>query len=210
MLRDMEQRRIVREVTHLVDVVRARLGDLASEVAKFGTVGLMALVVDVGLFNLLRFAGPDGEGVLFDKPLTAKLLSVIVAITFSYYANRAWTYGDRARTGFGREYLLFLVVNGIATAIALATLWTSHYALGLTSPLADNISANVVGLALGTLFRFWAYRTYVFPESPSVEANSDEELAGSSSATSISSSAGAEAGSVTAASSGHRSPLATE
>lgn len=148
-----------------LDTLRLRLGGLLAEVAKFGTVGLMALVVDVGLFNLLRFAGPDGEGVLFDKPLTAKLLSVIVAITFSYYANRHWTYRDRARSGFGREYVLFVSINGIATVIALGTLWTSHYALGLTSPLADNISANVVGLALGTMFRFWAYRTYVFPES---------------------------------------------
>ena len=43
------------------------------EVAKFGVVGLVALVVDVGLFNLLRFAG--GEGPMYDKPLTAKIVS---------------------------------------------------------------------------------------------------------------------------------------
>ena len=156
--------------------LRWRLGGLMTEVAKFGTVGLMALVIDVGLFNLLRFAGPDGEGVLFEKPLTAKLLSVVVAITFSYFMNRHWTYGHRDRTGFRREYVLFVVVNGIATLIALLTLWTSHYALGLTSPLADNISANVIGLVLGTMFRFWAYRTYVFPVSPS-EAESEDDTA---------------------------------
>ena len=38
----------------------------------------------------------------------------------------------------------------------------SHYVLDLRSPLADNISANGVGLVLGTLFRFWAYRRFVF------------------------------------------------
>jgi putative flippase GtrA len=157
-------------ITGALDTVRWRLSGLLAEIAKFGTVGLMALVVDVGLFNLLRFAGPDGEGLLYAKPLTAKLLSVVVAITFSFYANRHWTYRDRARTGFGREYVLFVTINGVATLIALGTLWTSHYALGLTSPLADNISANVVGLVLGTLFRFWAYRTYVFPEEASAEA----------------------------------------
>ncbi len=159
----------------VIDTIRWRLGGLLAEAAKFGTVGLMALVIDVGLFNLLRFAGPGGEGVLFEKPLTAKLLSVIVAITFSYFVNRHWTYGDRDRTGFRREYVLFLVVNGIATFIALLSLWTSHYALGLTSPLADNISANVVGLALGTIFRFWAYRTYVFPKGSAAESPEDLE-----------------------------------
>jgi len=150
-----------------VDRLRWRFGSLFSEVAKFGTVGLMALVIDVGLFNLLRFVGPDGEGWLYDKPLTAKVISVVVAVTFSYFMNRNWTYSERARSGFGREYVLFFVINGIAMVIALGTLWFSHYVLGFTSPLADNISANVVGLVLGTLFRFWAYRTYVFPVTDS-------------------------------------------
>ena len=47
-------------------------------------------------------------------------------------------------------------------AIAVATLGISHYVLGFTSPLADNIAANGVGLALGTAFRFWSYRRWVF------------------------------------------------
>ena len=46
---------------------------LGSEVAKFGTVGAVAFVIDVGLFNILR------AGVLSDSPLTAKTISVIVA-----------------------------------------------------------------------------------------------------------------------------------
>ena len=54
----------------------------------------------------------------------------------------------------------------LGTAIATTCLAISHYALGFTSALADNISANVIGLVLGTMFRFWAYRTYVFSETP--------------------------------------------
>ena len=141
-----------------------RFEGLLQQIAKFGVVGLVALVVDVGLFNLLRFAG--GEGPLYDKPLTAKIVSVIVATTVAYIGNRIWTFSDRGRTGGAREYLLFFVLNGIALGITLSVLWFSHYALGLTSPLADNISANIIGLGLGTLFRFWSYRKWVFPEVP--------------------------------------------
>ena len=141
-----------------------RFEGLLHQIAKFGVVGLVALVVDVGLFNLLRFAG--GEGPLYDKPLTAKIVSVIVATTVAYIGNRIWTFSDRGRTGVAREYLLFFVLNGIALGITLSVLWFSHYALGLTSPLADNISANIIGLGLGTLFRFWSYRKWVFPEVP--------------------------------------------
>ena len=141
-----------------------RFEDLIHQVAKFGVVGLVALVVDVGLFNVLRYAG--GEGPLYDKPLTAKVVSVVVATTVAYVGNRIWTFSDRGRTGYAREYVLFFVLNGVALLITLGCLWFSHYALGLTSPLADNISANFVGLALGTAFRFWSYRKWVFPEMP--------------------------------------------
>ncbi|MDP4015177.1 MAG: GtrA family protein [Candidatus Nanopelagicales bacterium] len=135
--------------------------DMIREVGRFGVVGLICLFVDVGLFNLLMFVG--GGGPLADKPLTAKAVSVIVATTLSYTLNRNWTFSQRGRTGVLREYVLFVALNGVAMLIALSVLWFSHYALGLTSVLADNISANVVGLALGTIFRFWSYRRWVFP-----------------------------------------------
>ena len=49
---------------------------LRMEVAKFGTVGGFAYVVDVGIFNLLRFG--DGSPIA-DKPITAKLVSSVIA-----------------------------------------------------------------------------------------------------------------------------------
>ncbi|HET7902219.1 MAG TPA: GtrA family protein [Candidatus Nanopelagicales bacterium] len=159
-------------VTELYRSLHARAGHLLHEVAKFGVVGVVALVVDVGLFNLLRFAG--GEGPMYDKPLTAKIVSVCVATTVAYFGNRYWTFRHRGRTSFHREYLLFFVLNGVGLAISVGCLWFSHYALGLTGPVADNISANVIGLGLGTLFRFWSYRRWVFPED--VEAADDAAL----------------------------------
>ena len=61
-----------------------------------------------------------------------------------------------------REFALFVLFSAIALGIAVACLAVSHYVLGLTSPLADNIAANVVGLGLATTFRFWSYRRWVF------------------------------------------------
>lgn len=135
---------------------------LGAEVAKFGTVGAVAFVIDVGMFNILR------AGVLSDSPLTAKTISVIVATTFAFVANRHWTYRDRARTGYGRETALFFATNAAALLISWACLAFTHYLLGLDSQLADNISGNVIAVALGTMFRFWVYRTWVFPDSDPV------------------------------------------
>lgn len=146
----------------------APLRGLVHEFSKFGVVGLIALVVDVGLFNLLMYAG---SGVLDDKPLTAKAIAVVAATAVSYGLNRNWTFSHRGGLDSRwREYALFFGLNGIAMLITLSVLWFSHYALGLDSPLADNISANVIGLGLGTVFRFWSYRKWVFPADDEADA----------------------------------------
>ena len=142
--------------------LRKYVDQFKHELAKFGTVGAVAFVVDVGLFNLLRYGSDDS--LLNDKPLTAKAISVAAATTVAYFGNRHWTFKHRGRTSFKREYVMFFLLNGVAMAISLACLTISHYVMDLRSPLADNLSANVIGLGLGTIFRFWSYRKYVFPE----------------------------------------------
>jgi putative flippase GtrA len=132
------------------------------ESVKFLTVGSVGFVVDLLVFNALLYAG--GDGPLNHKPLTAKTISVIVATLVTYSANRAWTFRHRARTGFAREYPLFFLLNGVGLGIALFCLGISRYVLGLSGPLADNVAANVIGIGLGTLFRFWSYRRWVFPD----------------------------------------------
>lgn len=146
------------------------IASLQKELGKFGVIGLIAFSIDLLIFNLLRFAG--GEGVLFDKPLTAKVVSVLFATTFAFVGNRHWTFKDRSRSTVRRQYTLFFVFNLIGMMIALFCLWVSHYVLGYESALADNISANVIGLVLGTMFRFWSYHIWVFPEEISMTEKS--------------------------------------
>ena len=143
---------------------------MRKELGKFGVIGLVAYIIDLTIFNVLRFAG--GEGPLYDKPLTAKVISVLAATTFAYFGNRHWTFKDRSRSSFRRQYTLFFVFNAVGMIISLSCLWVSHYLLGFESALADNISANVIGLVLGTVFRFWGYHNWVFPNDvSSVEQN---------------------------------------
>jgi putative flippase GtrA len=147
------------------------LHQLIRESLKFATVGSVGFVVDLLVFNALLYAG--GAGPLNNKPLTAKTISVVVATMVTYAGNRAWTFRHRARTGFAREYGLFFLLNGVGLGIALCCLGISRYVLELSGPLADNVAANVIGLGLGTLFRFWSYRRWVFP---SVDDAESEEL----------------------------------
>lgn len=137
-----------------------RLHPVFRQVVKFGMVGGLGFVVDVGGFNLLRFAG--GQGPLHDYPLSAKVVSGAAATIVAWLGNRYWTFRHSRRPAAHHEFLLFAVMATLGSLIALSCLWVSHYALDLTSPLADNIAANGVGLVLATAFRFWAYRRHVF------------------------------------------------
>ncbi len=153
--------------------LRALAQRYAGELARFGSVGALAYVVDVGVFNLLRF-GP-GE-LLGHKPLTAKVVAVAVAMVVSYVGNRYWTFSDRKTERPVREMVAFVLVNGVGMLAAVGCLWFSHYVLGLTSALADNISANVVGLALGTAIRFVAYRSVVFTGGGGAAPSTEEPV----------------------------------
>lgn len=132
------------------------LGNVVRELLKFGVVGLGGVVIDVGLSNLLLTWMPD-------KPLTAKGIAVLAAITFNYVGNRQWTFRHRTRSQVHREYVSFLAISLVGLLITLACVAFARYVLDLDSRLAFNISGNVVGLAISTVFRFWAYRRFVFP-----------------------------------------------
>ena len=145
----------------LLDRARDAMDVVVREMVKFGAVGAIAFLVDVGTFNLLRFGLGDG-GPLEHKPITAKIVSASLATIVAWLGNRLWTFRHRRRARASHELALFVLFNVAGMLIALGCLAFSHYVLDLRSPEADNISANGVGLVLGTLFRFWAYRMFVF------------------------------------------------
>jgi len=135
--------------------VRGTVNTLWREIVKFGIIGALAFVIDVGTMNLLRHT------VMEDKPTTAKVISAGIATVFAWIGNRQWTFRHRRNRAAGHEFSLFAITNIVALVIGAGAIAFSHYGLRLTSLLADNI-ANVVGIGLGTLFRFWAYRKFVF------------------------------------------------
>jgi len=128
---------------------------LIHELAKFGVVGGIAfLVTEVGT-NLLHFQAELG-------PITSNVIATIVATCVSYAGNRYWTFRHRVgMDNLAGEYSLFFVLNAIGLGIQLACIGFTYYILGLTDKFSYNV-ALLLGIALGTLFRFWSYRKWVW------------------------------------------------
>ena len=130
----------------------------------FLAVGGTGYVVDVAAFNALRTLAPMSTM----DPSVARTLAVVLAMCVTYVGNRWLTWPAESDADRRREVALFVVFNVIGYAFSVVCLLLSHDLLRLTSALADNVSANVVGVGLGTLFRFVTYRRFVFggPSGP--------------------------------------------
>jgi putative flippase GtrA len=129
---------------------------------KFAVIGGLSVVVNAIVFNLLLFLPVFDNG-----ELKAKVVATAVAMVSSYFMNRHWTYGDRDKSAAHREFMLFVGFNLAGLLIELAIMGVTKYWFGLTSWLAIN-AAFVIGLGLGTVFRFFTYRRYVFLHAPEV------------------------------------------
>jgi putative flippase GtrA len=134
---------------------------LISQFARFGAVGAVGLVIDIAVFNLLR-ATVFAPELIHEGPILAKIVSTTIAIACNWIGNRYWTFREHRGRQLVREGVEFGIVSVGGMLIGLACLWVSRYVLGFDSLLADNISGNVIGLGLGTLFRFTLYRMWVF------------------------------------------------
>lgn len=139
----------------LVGLLPQRFHGITRELAKFGTIGVINLVVNFAVFNVLLLTLPPG------KEVWAKGVAAIFATTCAYFMNRHWTYRDRPKSTLSREYALFFIFNAVGFAMETGLVAFTKYVLNETHPLALNIS-SAIGIGLGTVFRFWAYRTHVF------------------------------------------------
>jgi putative flippase GtrA len=135
---------------------------LVAEATKFLTVGGLATLVSFALFNLLVHGWFDGPGPLNRQPLVAFVIANVIGMVVSYRGSRSWAFREREAVGAAGGWVAFVVINVLSMLIPLGCLAITRYAFGLDSALADNISANVVGLGLGTAARFFAFRRFIF------------------------------------------------
>ncbi|MCW2542914.1 MAG: GtrA family protein [Frankiales bacterium] len=137
-----------------------RLRGIMAELGKFIVVGGLCFIVDAGLAYFFRFHVGLG-------PTTSKGLATIVATALSYVGNRLWSFSHRVdeNAGHGQDLTLYAGINAVGLAITLVPVDIAHYLLHETSGLAFNLS-GALGTALATVFRFWAYRKWVFADEP--------------------------------------------
>jgi putative flippase GtrA len=139
---------------------------LIHEGAKFLVVGLIGTIVTFGVANALKSFGEY-------KAIT---IATIVATVITYLGNGRWAFRHRQGQGTTRDSVVFFVLNGIGLLIYYACIGVTDLAGVRHNVLWYNI-ALVVGTGLGTLFRFWSYRKWVWVavDTPVLAAGESDE-----------------------------------
>lgn len=154
----------------LRDYVRDSWRILLKELTAFGIVGVVALAIDIGVFTWLA---PHGA-------LKAKAVSSVLSTTFAYFGNRHLSFSHRARTGLARETSYFFGINLITLIFSELVIGFFVYVLDYGHGSRMVFLVNLGTIAVGTVFRFWSYKRFVFLHPDRVHAHNvdlDEELA---------------------------------
>jgi len=134
----------------------ARYRQAGGILGRFGTVGVVAALIDIALSNLLFFVVGLG-------PVTAKFLSVAAGTTVAFFGNQRWTFRHRRYQRTPTEqFVRFWVANVIGLLVNVAVVQIADRLVQLDDLLTYNLIANVLGIGLASALRLLLYSRWVF------------------------------------------------
>lgn len=128
-----------------------RFRQLIHEWGKFLVVGGAGAVVTIGGASALQSIGE----------YKAVTISTIVATIVTFVGNRHWTFSHREGQGAAHETIMFFILNGVGLLIYYVVIWLIKDVAGMHGSLWY-LAELIVGTGLGTLFRFWSYRKWIW------------------------------------------------
>jgi putative flippase GtrA len=129
---------------------------LVHEIAKFGVVGALGFVVQLGIQNALY----PGHGI---GAFTSVVIASAIATTVTFVGNRYWAFKHRKGKGIAHEAAMFIVFNVAGILIQAGIVEFGVHELHHSDRLSYNVF-TIIGIIIATLFRLFCYRRFVFHE----------------------------------------------
>ncbi|RFT37279.1 sugar translocase, partial [Bifidobacteriaceae bacterium NR015] len=104
----------------LMDIMKK----LIEQVVKFGIVGIIALIIDVALLNLLMLAHLNN--------VVAGTISFVISLIFNYIASMKYVFKHREDMAKWMELLIFVISAVIGLLINDAIIWASTLGMAET------------------------------------------------------------------------------
>src|SRR6266542_651397 len=135
-----------------------RVRRLAPEALAVGVIG----AANTALYLAITYVAlPIGA-------VKATVLATVITTTLAYVANRYWTYRHHTRSALQREYTLFFGFTQIESITQSGSVGIAKYGFHLneTDHKLVIMVTTLAAAGVATIFRFWAYRTFVFLKPP--------------------------------------------
>lgn len=140
--------------THFLSKAYQRFREVIHEGAKFLIVGGTGVVVVLAGSDVLHFELGLGK-------FTAVTIATVVATIMAFLGNRYWSFAKRQGAGAHIETIVFFLLNGVGLLIQYGSIGLVTDVFGLSSRIWYTV-ANLAGIGIGTLFRFWSYRKWIW------------------------------------------------
>ncbi len=155
----------------------ARKARVVWQIAKFGVIGVLNTLVDLGVLALLLFILTHYYGIASTARLFAigativtvyavcKSISFVVAVANSYYWNKYWTFESGAAQKTRSQFIQFFVVSIIGFVINVVTasyVFQSIHPIGGMSAEQWALMGAATGSIAGLAWNFIGYKFIVF------------------------------------------------
>jgi putative flippase GtrA len=121
--------------------------------AKFGIVGGLNAMIDLGILNLLIHATAISSGIFYS---VFKSLSFLAAVINSYFWNKYWTFKVSGNPQAG-EFLKFLSVNIVGFGINVGTASFIVNAIGAPAGISGELWANIGAVIASLVALMWNF-----------------------------------------------------
>ncbi|MGA8847202.1 MAG: GtrA family protein [Nocardioides sp.] len=135
---------------------------LLGEVWRFFAVAQAATWVSILLFNIALHGWLIGDPLFPDQAIGVYVVANSIGMIISYHGARGWVFPHRPPQQADGGWTAYVIINIAAMALPVGCLVVSRHVLGLEDALADNLSANGIGLVLAFGARFYLFKRYVF------------------------------------------------
>ncbi len=144
---------VITPLGYLVGYWLSRRWPVMLQFVKFGIVGGLNFLVDLGILNLLIFLTGITAGFYYS---VFKASSFIVAVINSYFWNKYWTFhaGNGPRTV---EFIKFFTVNLIGFGINVSTASFVVNTVGAPVGVSGELWANAGAATAAIVALFWNF-----------------------------------------------------
>lgn len=123
---------------------------IIKQFVKFCLVGTSNLIIDISVYWVLT-------RTFHIYYLLAAVFSFVIAVSWSFYFNRRWTFRHQGQD-LGNQYFKFFIANVLALILNLSMFYLLVEYINFYDLLAKLIIAFIVAFFNFSLNRFWTFR----------------------------------------------------